>query len=341
MIKGKFNSIKNLFLLKNYTIPMKRILSLLTLLLFITACDDGDITVDVIDFSEGQVLKCSIKDVYYKVKGSEMMFLEIPSTYFVNDQTLTDAPIEVHLTSTIKVTYRKYASETSAANICPTAPDATPNLVEQWVATEGIVQIKSTAIKTTDADGFVKITGYIYNINFKDITFIKPDGPQVQSNVTFGNYTTTTTPLPFGFDTEVDKSTCSASDNRIFNFSASEALILDAADYPMLFANAVTPISTPRTALISATNKLSYRLYSGPINNAYFCLASPTSPILLQQWDAVNGIEATSGIIEVETTTLGTGFLHTIHLKNVTMKKGNSDFNMGPDYTFGTFVTNP
>ena len=310
-------------------------------MLFITACDDGDLTVDPIDFSEGAILKCSLKDILYKVQGSEMMYIEIPSTYFPDDQTLTGIPIEVPLSSTIKVVYRKFVSETSALNICPQAPDATPNLAEQWEATDGIIQITSTAIKTTTAAGFVKITGYIYNINFKNITFNKPDGPQTQANFPFGNYTKTVAQLSFGFDTEVDKSTCSVSDNRIFNFNASEALILDAADYSTLFINMATPPSTPRTALISATNKLSYRLYSGSIANAYFCGTPPTSPTLLQQWNAVNGIEAISGIIEVETTTLGAQFIHKIHLKNVTMKKGNSDFNMGPDYIFGTFVTNP
>ena len=40
---------------KIYTIPMKRILSIVLLLLFITACDDGNLTVDVIDFSEGAI----------------------------------------------------------------------------------------------------------------------------------------------------------------------------------------------------------------------------------------------------------------------------------------------
>lgn len=320
---------------------MKRILGILSLLLFITACDDGDLTVDVIDFSEGAVQKCSLKDVYYKVKGSEMMFLEIPASTFISDQTLPDTPIEVALSSTVKVTYRRYVSETSSENICPTAPDATPNLAEQWTATDGIVLIKSTAVKTTDADGFVKITGYIYNITFKNITFNKPDGPQTETEVPFGNYTSTITPLAFGFDTEVAKSTCSAGDNRIFNFNGGQALILDAADYPTLFVNETTPPSSPRTALISATNKLSYRLYAGTISNADFCTVSPTTPTLLQQWDAVNGVAATSGIIEVETTTLGTGFLHHIRLKNVTMKKGNSDFNMGPSFDFGSFATNP
>ena len=316
---------------------MKRILCILSLLLFIIACDDGNLTVDVIDFSSGPIQKCSLKDILYKVQGSEMMFVEIPSSYFNNDQTPLGSPTEVNLSSSIKVTYRKYASETSSLNICPNAPDATPNLVEQWQAIDGIIQITSTAIKSTNlTDNSTRITGYIYNINFKNITFIKPDGTQTQSTIQFGNYTTTISALAFGFNHEVDKSACT---KKVYDFSGGEVFTLDVADYDALFASEVT--TTPRTRLISATNKLSYRLYSGTITDAYFCATTiPTTPTLTQQWDAIDGIEATSGIIEVTTTTLTSStYLHTIRLKKVTLKKGNSEFSLGDDYLFGTLIT--
>lgn len=316
---------------------MKRILAILSLLLFITSCDDGNLTVDVIDFSEGPIQKCSLKDIIYKVKGSEMMFIEIPSTYFTNDQTLGTATI-IPLSSTLKVTYRRYASETSNLNICPQAPDATPNLVEQWQATEGTIEITSTAVKTTNpTTGFTKITGYNYYIVLKNVTFEKPNGPQVYETFVFGNYNATISPLAFGFDADADKSTC---DNRIFNFNGSEAIIFDTANFSTLFENTAT--TTPRTALISAANKLTYKLFNNTVNDTYFCATTtPATPLLTQEWNALNGVEATSGIIEVTTTTLGTSFRHTIHLKRVTLKKGNSDFSLGDDYIFGSFVTTP
>jgi len=338
MIKDKINSIKNLFLLKNYNIQMKRILCILSLLFFITACDDGNLTVDVIDFSEVAVQKCSDKDVIYKVKDAEMIFIEIPASTFINDATVEGEPIEVAINSTNKVTYRKYDGTVSSANICPTIPDATPNLKEQWNATSGIIQITSTAIKSTNTtDNSTRITGYTYNIVFKNITFQKPTGPQVYETFPFGNYATTISPLAFGFNEEVDKSACST---KIYDFSGGEVFTLDVADFTTLFANEVT--TTPRTALISSTNKLSYRLYSSTITDAYFCATTiPTTPTLLQQWNAIDGIEATSGIIEVSTTTLTTTtYQHTIRLKKVTLRKGNSEFSLGDDYLFGTLITN-
>jgi hypothetical protein len=309
------------------------------LLFFITACDDGNLTVDAIDFTEVTAQKCSDKDVIYKVKDAEMLFIEIPASTFTENETLVGAPIEVAVNSTNKVTYRKYASTVTANNICGTAPNVTPNLVEQWNATSGIIQITSTAIKSTNTtDNSTRITGYTYNIVFKNITFQKPTGPQVYETFIFGNYATTISPLAFGFNEEVDKSTC-VSDNRIFDFSGSEVFTLDVADFNTLFANEVT--TTPRTALISSSNKLSYRLYSGTITNAYFCTSTITTPTLLQQWNAIDGIEATSGIIEVSTTTLTTTtYQHTIRLKKVTLGKGNSEFSLGDDYLFGTLITN-
>jgi hypothetical protein len=317
---------------------MKKILCILTLLLIITACDDGNLTVDVIDFTEVNVQKCSDKDVIYKIKDAEMLFIEIPASTFPKDQTLDGAPLEISLSNTVKVTYRKYASTVTLNNICGTAPSATPNLVEQWQATDGIIQITSTAIKSTNAtENSTRITGYTYNIVFKNITFQKPTGPQVYESFPFGNYATSVSPLAFGFNEEVDKSTC-VNDNRIFDFSGGEVFTLDVENYTTLFANEVT--TTPRTALISSTNKLSYQLYSGTITNAYFCATPTATPTLTQQWDAINGIEATSGIIEVSTTTLGASFQHTIRLKKVTLKKGNSEFSLGDDYLFGTLITN-
>jgi hypothetical protein len=317
---------------------MKKILYLFSLLLLITtACDDGDLTVDVIDFSEVTAAKCNTKDVIYKVKDSEMLYIEIPASTFQTDATLDGAPIEVAINSTNKVTYRKYAGNVSSNNICPTVPVATPNTKEEWNATAGTIQITSTAVKSTNAtDNSTRITGYTYNIIFKNITFQKPTGPQVYETFVFGNYATTVSPLAFGFNEEVDKSACGT---KVYDFSGGEVFTLDVADYDALFAN--EPTTTPRIRYISATNKLSYRLYSGTITDAYFCAATiPATPTLTQQWNAIDGILDTSGIIEVSTTSLGSEFLHTIRLKKVTLKRGNSEFSLGDDYLFGTLITN-
>jgi hypothetical protein len=323
---------------------MKRIISILTLLFIINACDDGNVTVDAIDFSEGNVLKCSLKDVFYKVKDNQMFFIEIPESNFTTEPTPVGEPKEVIITGSVRVVYRKYSSNVTSDNLCPTVPNGIPNQIEEWNATSGIIQITITPIYTvTNAvTNQTKISGYKYYIALKNTTFQKPDGStQLYGDgsgmFVFGNYTKSVTPPALGFDELVDKSTC---DNRIFNFGTSEAMILDVgANFPTLFANEVT--TTPRTALLNDINKLAYKQYANTVTDANFCPTLTSTPAIISDWSGVDGVEGVSGTIEVSTTTLGAGFQHTIHFKKVTLKKGNNTFYLGDDYTYGSFVTNP
>ncbi|MBF6640678.1 hypothetical protein IVB69_04235 [Flavobacterium sp. J49] len=322
---------------------MKRILGLLAVALFINACDDGDLTVDTIDFADVSIQKCPQKDILYKISDNKMLILAIPATTFVNDETPDNDPIEVQISGNIEVVYRQYNGTPTDDNICDVVTAATPNLSEEWNATSGTILITSTAIKTVNSTtGITQITGYRHYIVFEDIVFLKPDGTTqtyAGNSFVFGNYNATQSPLAFGFNEEAAKSTC-AGDNRIFNFNSSEAFVLDLADFGTLFQNEVT--TTPRTALISSTNKVVYKLFSGTINNDYFCtIPAPVTPTLNQEWTANYGdATAGTGIIEVSTTTSTPGFfLHTIRLKKVTMTKGNSDFYLGNDYLYGTIIT--
>lgn len=318
---------------------MKRILGLLTLLLLINSCDDGDLTVANIDFSEVAATKCTNRDIIYKIKDSEMLILAIPATTFINDETLEDQPIEVEITGSIQVVYRRYNGEPTSANICDLITAGSPNLLEEWNATSGTIQITSRAIKSVNSTtGITQITGYNHYIVFEDIVFQRPDGTTQTydgNTFVFGNYNASVSPFAFGFDTVADK--CSG---KIFNLNSSEAFVLDLADYTNLFQNEVT--TTPRTALISATNKVQYKLYSSTVGNASICgTTPPVSPTVTQTWTANNG-DATdgTGIIEVTTTESSPGFFeHMIRLKKVTMTRGNSDFYLGDDYPYGTIIT--
>jgi hypothetical protein len=170
------------------------------------------------------------------------------------------------------------------------------------------------------------------------VTFEKSNGNQVYETFVFGDYSTTATNLPFLFDQSLDK--CSST-NQVYNFTSSEAMQLNID--PTLIANEVTPLNTPRIGLISSTtNSLTYRLFMGGVlTNSYFCNAvTPTTPSINQEWNAVAGVSNTSGIIEVTTTTSGPNtFKHTIVLKKVTFKRGNDDFLLGDNYSFGDLLT--
>lgn len=317
---------------------MKRVLSLLVFVLALNGCDDGNLTQEDINFETATMQSCSTNNIIYKLKEKEALLVEIPATSFTTEPSLANTPTIIDISSSNRVVYRFYGGTVAADNICETIPPATPIVTDQWNATNGKIQIFTTAVKTTNTTtNSTRITGYNHNIVFKNITFAKSSGTQVYETFPFGDYVTSATTLPFLFDETVEK--CSTS-NQIYNYTSSEALMLTID--PNLIVNEVTPLNTPRTGIIgTTTNVLTYRLFSGLLTAAYFCNATtPTTPTLSQEWNGVAGVTGTSGIVEVTTTTNGPGsFKHTIVLKKVTLKKGNNDFSLGDSFIYGDLLT--
>ena len=317
---------------------MKRFLGILICVLAFNSCDDGDLILEDINFDDVDTQSCSTNDILYKLKEKEALLLEIPKSVFVNEPTVPGTPTVIDIDNTTnQVVYRFYNGTITTENICNTIPPALPNVTDQWTASAGKIQIITTTIKSTDAtNNSTRITGYNHNIVFKNIIFDKGDGTNIKHETfPFGDYITAPTNiLPFGFEQVVKQ--CSTS-KQLYNRTSSEALTIDNID-PALIVNTPTPLNTPRTAVIgSINNKLTYRLYSnGVLTDDYFCNTTvPVLPSISEEWNAVNG-----GIIEVTTVQNGTtAFKHTIVLKNVVLKKGNSDFKLGDSFPYGDLIT--
>lgn len=316
---------------------MKRFLGLLICVLAFNSCDDGDLILEDINFEDVDTQSCDTNDIIYKLKEKEALLLEIPKSVFVNEPTVPGTPTVIDIdNATNQVVYRFYNGIIASENICNTIPPALPNVTDQWTASSGKIQIITTTIKSTDAaNNSTRITGYNHNITFKNITFDKTVGTQVYKTFPFGDYPTApTNTLPFSFEKVVKQ--C-ATLKQLYNRTSSEALTIDNID-PALIVNTETTLNTPRTAVIgSVNNKLTYRLYSnGVLTDAYFCNTTvPILPSISEEWNAVNG-----GTIEVTTVKNGTtAYKHTIVLKNVVLKKGNSDFKLGDSFPYGDLIT--
>lgn len=312
---------------------MKRIVGLLVFAFLLNGCDDGDLIQETINFEDVSTQSCSTNGIIYKLKDNEALILEIKDVVFPTETSVQ----ELDISGTNRVLYRFYNGTVTNATICETIPPATPTVIGQWTATGGTIVITTTAVKPLNPDdNSTTITGYNHNITFKNITFDKGNGTQVYETFVFGDYQIAATPLPFSFNKTLEQCTTS---KQLYDYNSSEALILDID--ASLIVNAVTPLNEPRTGLISdTTNKLTYRLFSGLVTGDYFCNATfPTTPAFSEEWIGVAGIANTSGIVEVTTTTNGSGFRHTVVLKKVKMKKGNSDFILGDAYIYGDLLT--
>ena len=322
----------------NLRIMKKALYILITALLF-NSCDDGNLTQEVISFDTVTTQSCSSNNVIYKIKGQEALLLQIPASSFTNEPTPVGSPISIDINSTNRVVYRFYNGTVSSSMFCETIPPSSPTVTDEWIATAGKIQITTTAIKTTNATtGKTSITGYNHNIVFKNITFAKQNGTQVYETFAFGDYSRTITPLVFGFDETLEQ--CPTS-KQIYNYNSSEAVTLDNID-TNLIQNQITPLNTPRTALIGTTaNKLVYRLFTnGIVTPSYFCNTTiPTTPAISQEWIAEAGVANVKGTIEVTTTNVLNTYTHHIVLKKVTFVKGNNNFTLGDSYVLGDLIT--
>lgn len=328
---------------------MKKILFALTLLITITSCDDGNVTIQQLNFTDVELKKCDDKNLFYQIKDNNALLFFVDATVFntifINEETPINTPRTITVTPTLnKVIYRAYNGVVAATKFCGVISDSNPTETEEWTTVSGTAQIITTAVKVTSiTTGIEAITNYNHNIIFKNLVLKRPDGIEVTYDSKFyGNYRTAAAVLPFNFLPEnLAKSTCTPEETKLYNIKSSEVLQLnlDTATYANLFQSSVT--TSPRTAVLDASNTLIYRLFDSTVSNDYFCSATvPATPTLLQLWTAQNGVSETSGIIEVTTTTSGTQFQHSVHLKNVTFSRANSTFNLGTNYNLGTFFTN-
>jgi hypothetical protein len=333
---------------------MKKIFYLLVISLGLNSCDDGEIAVQNPNFDSVLVVsKCSENNLLFKTKDNDALLWNIDQTSFnaafINDVTLEGEPREIGLTSTTNsLVYRAYDGAVLTSKICGIIPDATPNVKEEWKTNSGIAEIVTTVSKTTDATtGFEKITGYTHSINFRNLVFQTPNGTRTENSRNFGTFTPiqnndNPVTLPFGFvETGLKHSNCGTNPNKLVNINGNEALVLNltASTYTNLIKNQVTTV--PLTATLNTENTLNYIYFFGQVNEAYFCAATvPNTPVVLQNWLSLNSASITDGIIEVTTTTSGSDFEHTVRLKKVTLKKGNTTFSLGNSFLLGKFFTN-
>jgi hypothetical protein len=322
---------------------MKKLFGLLAFTLFLSGCDDGDLTVENIDFTTVTGEHCG--NIVYKLKDTEALFFEVESydAAFKNDATPAGLPIILEINDDNRIFYRSYNGTVGDDNICETVQPGTPNILEEWTITgeNGTIEITTTPVivanTATGFEGGEKIERYRHSIVFRNVYLNAPGGTEFRDLYDeFGDYVTTANVLPFNFDDQLDK--CG---NLVTNTNGSEGITLDID--PALIVNAATPAGMPRTGLIGATtNKLLYTLFESQVTAAYFCTTpTPATPIVKEQWMADEGVSGISGIIEVTPIESGPGvFIHEIHLKKVTLRRGNSSFLLADDYMLGLLTTN-
>ncbi|HLN95761.1 MAG TPA: hypothetical protein VK183_08995 [Flavobacterium sp.] len=328
---------------------MKKVLALVFIAFFaLSSCEDGEIRVQSLDFGDAQVDACDNREdadfFLYKISGNQAMIVVIPKTELING--VSDETFDID-GSNYQVIYRLYDGPVSAATMCSPIPPSSPQVQEEWVATGGVIRLVNGA-NFLEVEGSTAVLpdGYTHTLSFENITFDTGDGTVTfddEEPLAYGTYKTEESNLElttFRCDNE-NGCVLDRCGTRITRSTQRQALTLDfdQTTFDYLFANEVT--AEPKTALISGTNTISYRVFNIGISADNLCAATlPSGVTTLETWVGNAGVDGVSGIIEVETTTAGVGnYIHKIRLKNVIFSRNGFTFNFGPDYLIGQIVT--
>lgn len=328
-------------------IKMRKFACLLLFALLLNGCDDGDITVDTIDFDEVTATSCDPKtnQLIYKLKSQEALLLQMPDGTLENEPTAVGTPNTFSINNNnFRLFYRSYDGTVATSNICDLIPPTTPKIINEWFAKSGTIEIRTTAQTTlNETTGATTISGYTHNIIITNLTYSVESLDVTQPRIVFGDFKTTIDTedrLNLTFTKQVKQ--CTDDKKQVYVYNENSAMTIDNID-PLLIQNVATPANQPRISVLGATtNKLLYRVYTGGVlSDGFFCTTTtPTTPTLKETWAAVNGVVNESGIIEVTTTTDAPGiFKHTFRLRNTSLIKGNNKFNLGTSYLMGEMYT--
>lgn len=155
------------------------------LIVIVTACSDGDITIASIDFNDIALESCDNSTnttLFFKINDTETIVLELATGLIVN--SVSEATIESEIPAQSKLTYRIFSETIEASYYCNIVPTISPQVLKNAEAASGSVLI-NTVLNVAG-------TGFEHQIQLSGITFIDEDGKRITDlNVNdFGTFTT-------------------------------------------------------------------------------------------------------------------------------------------------------
>lgn len=138
---------------------MQKLLSLLSLLLIVTSCNDGDIIDVQLEF-DGELTKCNLsttEHLVYEIKNDPYESLSLIFPMNTNTNLIFNPSVTPHLyefpinNSTVKFNYRTYDGNPENL-LCQLIPDPNTSIIKDYFASAGLVKTVST-FYDDDEDG--------------------------------------------------------------------------------------------------------------------------------------------------------------------------------------------
>lgn len=261
---------------------MKKIIGLLALILLVTACDDGEMTVKSFNFTAEPDECAAVENYYVKTNGTEALMLDLTDNPLLNVEGTREIPL-----ANGKVIYRNYSGTTSREIICGggvSNPDV--YVLEEWTGS-GTIEVVTTKLPVGD-DGFIR---YSHTITFLDVSLTKGNETIRIQNTDYGEVTTNLG-IKFRFasttETPIQLLDCNGTP---YTYSTGADFVGDRDALRLNFAPGTFENIVDETTInLGNTNSLYLTHFDGSIGPSVICPTGPViTPNVIEAWLATTG----------------------------------------------------
>lgn len=306
------------------------------------SCSDGDLQIEAIDFDEGSIQFCSGQEdiettLFFKINTSEALILDLQSNLIKNEPS--QSPITSSIGSQSSLTYRFFSGEVASSYFCSEIPPASPTVIEEINATDGVVQIISTLDTVTRS---TKTYNHVFTITEVVLTNGSNESIIDQTGIDFGDYETSvesSVGLIFTNFEDISINSCGVSNDQIVLSKVLKDEFLSLTMPVSLLENVETG-DTPREMDLSETIVFRNGISSSILSSETVCAGIDTSELKNEFSTTEGKISVTTTASEPDENSIVT-YTHTISLTNFVLQdmNGSSAGTFEEAYVFGTFTT--
>lgn len=134
---------------------MRKYWALLLFSFAFSACDDGNIVYESLNFKNSTIAKCDFNELYYKLNKHEILIMDLsgPNNLpLLNDNIPLGVLDSIVTSDANKIIYRSYSGDISGQTICSTLPPANPKVTKEYTSNSGayIKYIRNIEVKRFD-----------------------------------------------------------------------------------------------------------------------------------------------------------------------------------------------
>ncbi|MGP1990545.1 hypothetical protein D9V96_001500 [Zobellia laminariae] len=315
---------------------MKKTL-LLGILILLSACDDGDLQIENVDFELIALESCGDEEdpldttFFFKTDDDDAYLLELESGLLFN-QTSTEGALTSSLGGSSDLIYRFFSDDVSSDYFCSTIPATEPTVLSESTAAAGDIAINT---KVTAVSKDVKTYSHTILITGLVLTNEQNESITDTSSFTYGTFKTSTPTsqnleVPFSnYGAITSLSECDseiiAGSLRFYKKINDEYISLDV---PLsIFVNEATVVDEPRTSTLE-NGEFKYTILDAVVTDDMICTTAALSEEIISYNFVSSG--GTINVVTEASEPDAAGaitYAHTISLDNtiLVLKAQNED----------------